>query len=58
VGDESAALQQVDEVADDVAEARLAVKHFGGQAVHMGGAGVDAGVEQRVQALLDVTVVA
>ena len=58
VGDERAVLQHVDQVADDVAEARLALEHFGGQAVHMGGPGVDAGVEQRVEAALDVAVVA
>ncbi len=51
VGDECAAAQQLSEFADDVTEARLALEHLGGQAVHMGGSGVDARVEQAVQRL-------
>ena len=51
-------MQHLDQVADDVAEAGLALQHFGGQAVHVGGSGVDTGVEQRGEALLDVAVVA
>ena len=49
---------QLDEIADDVAEARLAFQHLGGQAVDVGRPGVDARVEQRVEALFDVAVVA
>ncbi len=58
VGDERATLQELDQIADDVAKGGLALQHLGGQAVHMGGTRVDAGVEQRVEALLDVAVVA
>ena len=57
VGDECATAQKFPEGADDVAEARLALEHLGGQAVHMGGPGVDARVEQAVQRLFDVAVV-
>ena len=35
-----------------------ACKHLGGQAVHVGGAGIDAGVEQGGDAVFDVAVVA
>ena len=58
VGDEGAAAQQIPEVADDVAETRLPFEHVGSQTVHMGGPGIDAGVEQAVEAALDVAVVA
>ena len=57
VGDQRAPAQQVDQVADDVAEGRLALQHLGGEAVHVRRTGVDAGVEQAGEALLDVAVV-
>ncbi len=40
------------------AKHRLAFQHLGGQPVHVGGPGVDAGIEQCVEAALDVSVVA
>ena len=49
---------RLDELADDVAEARLARQHLGGQPVYVGGPGIDAGVQQAVEAPLDVAVVA
>ena len=58
VGHQRAAPQQLDQVADDVGEPRLALQHLGGQPVHMGGPRVDAGIEQAVDAALDVAVVA
>ena len=58
VGDQRAPPQHLDEVGRHVTEGRLTGQHLGGQAVHMGGTGVDAGVQQAVQALLDVAVVA
>ncbi|BBZ19596.1 hypothetical protein MGAD_39310 [Mycolicibacterium gadium] len=54
---QGAATQQLDQIADDVAEARLAFEHLGGQTVDMGWAGIDPRIEKRVEALFDVAVV-
>ena len=58
VGDQGASTQHVDQLTDDVAETRLIGQHLGGQAVHVGGTGIDAGVEQGGDAAFDVAVVA
>ena len=51
-----AAAQQLDHVTDDVGELRLVFEHRGGQAVHVGGTRVHAGIEQADHGLLDSTV--
>ena len=58
MGDEGAAAQHLDQLGGDVGEARLAGEHLGGQAVHVGGPGIDTGVQQSGDAVLDVAVVA
>ncbi len=55
---QSAATEQIDQIADDVGEAGLALQHLGGQPVDMGRSGIDSGVEQCVEAPFDVAVVA
>ena len=55
---QGAAPEQVDQIADDVGEAGLALQHLGGQPVDMGRSGIDTGVEQCVEAPFDVAVVA
>ena len=51
-----AAAQHLDHVTGDVGELRLVFQHGGGQAVHVGGTRVDAGVEQADDGLLDAAV--
>ena len=58
VSDQRAATQHVDQVGDNVTETRLIGQHLGGQAVHVGGTGIDAGIEQGGDAAFDVAVVA
>ena len=58
VGDQGAAAQHLDQIGGDVGEGRLAGEHLGGQAVHVGGPGVDTGIQQAGDAALDVAVVA
>ena len=47
-----AAAQHLDHVTDDVGELRLIFEHGGGQAVHVGGTRVHAGIEQADHGLL------
>ena len=56
VRDQRAPAQHLDHVTDDVGELRLVLQHRGGQPVHVGGAGVDAGIEQADNGLLDPAV--
>ena len=58
VGDQGAPAQHLDQLLGDVGETGLAGQHLGGQAVHVGGPGIDTGVEQAVDTALDVAVVA
>ena len=53
-----AAPQHPVQFADDLAERGLPLEHLRGQAVHVRGPGIDAGVEQGGEAALDVAVVA
>src|SRR5690606_30412151 len=55
---QGAPAQDVDQVVDDVGELRLTGQHVGGEAVDVGGARVDTGVEQGGDTAFDVAVVA
>ena len=48
------AVHQFGDILGDVAESRLILEHLGGDAVHMGGAGIDARVHQADHRLLDI----
>ena len=54
VGDQRAPVHHVGQAGSDVFEGRLVLEHLGRQAVHVGGPGIHAGVEQADHRLLDL----
>ena len=54
--DQRAPADELDDVADDLAELRLVLEHLGGQPVDVGRARIDARIEQADHGLFDATV--